>query len=293
MKLSLGPIQYFWPAQHVRDFYAEAAGWPVDIVYLGEVVCAKRRELRLNDWLDIADRLERAGKEVVLSTLTLLEAESELSALRQICDNGDFKVEANDMGAVHLINARPFVAGPHLNIYNVASLKVMVENGAVRWVMPMELSASALADMQAGRPAGLQTEVLAWGRMPLAFSARCFTARAHNLPKDQCQFRCLDYPEGMTLRTREDQALFTINGIQLQSGVPCNLLAEMDTLKELGVDVLRLSPQPAGMAEVVAAFDAARQGNPDVTSDRLSPESQAWCNGYWHGEAGMLRMGDV
>ncbi|HID50252.1 MAG TPA: U32 family peptidase [Chromatiales bacterium] len=291
MKLSLGPIPYFWPAQQVRDFYAEAAGWPVDIVYLGEVVCAKRRELRLQDWLEIADQLEQAGKEVVLSTLTLLEAASELSMLQRICDNGDFRVEANDMGAVRLIDARPFVAGPHLNIYNVASLKVMVENGAIRWVMPMELSARALADMQAGRPAGLQTEVLVYGRMPLAFSARCFTARAHNLPKDQCQFRCLDYPDGMTLRTREDQTLFTINGIQLQSGVPCNLLAEMTTLKELGVDVLRLSPQAAGMAGVVAAFDAARQGNPDVAGDHLFPASQAWCNGYWHGEAGMLQRG--
>ena len=44
--------------------------------------------------------------------------------------------------------------------------------------------------LQAQRPAGMETEVLAFGRLPLAVSARCFTARAHNLPKDQCDFRC-------------------------------------------------------------------------------------------------------
>ena len=160
MKLSLGPIQYYWPIDKVREFYTQAKDWPVDIVYLGEVVCSKRRELRLLDWLEIADMLEVAGKEVVLSTLALLEAESELINLQKICENGDFKVEANDMAAVHLINSRPFVAGPHLNLYNVSSLELMQENGAVRWVMPLELSANTLAELQAAGPQGWRRKSL-------------------------------------------------------------------------------------------------------------------------------------
>ena len=293
MKLSLGPIQYYWSIDKVREFYTQAKDWPVDIVYLGEVVCSKRRELRLLDWLEIADMLEVAGKEVVLSTLALLEAESELISLQKICENGDFKVEANDMAAVHLINSRPFVAGPHLNLYNVSSLELMQENGAVRWVMPLELSAKTLAELQAQRPAGLATEVFAYGHMPLSFSARCFTARAHNVPKDQCELRCIDYPQGMPLQTQEDQELFTINGIQLQSGLPSNLLGEIDGLRQLQVDVLRLSPQADGMQQIVTAFDAARKGEQNEAMTALMAADTEWCNGYWHGEAGMLNVNAV
>jgi len=293
MKLSLGPIQYYWPIETVQAFYSQARDWPVDIVYLGEVVCSKRRELRLLDWLEIADMLEMAGKEVVLSTLALMEAESELITLQKICENGDFKVEANDMAAVHLINSRPFVAGPHLNLYNASSLELMRENGAVRWVMPLELSARTLGELQSGRPDGLETEVFAYGHMPLSFSARCFTARAHNVPKDQCELRCIDYPHGMPLQTQEDQELFTINGIQLQSGLPSNLLGEIDSLRQLQVDVLRLSPQAEGMQQIVAAFDAARKGEQSEAITALMAADTEWCNGYWHGEAGMLNVNAV
>lgn len=293
MKLSLGPIQYYWPIEAVQAFYLQARDWPIDIVYLGEVVCSKRRELRLLDWLKIADMLEEAGKEVVLSTLALLEAESELITLQKICDNGDFKVEANDMAAVHLINSRPFVAGPHLNIYNVSSLELMQETGAVRWVMPLELSARTLGELQAQRPADMETEVFAYGHMPLAFSARCFTARAHNVPKDKCELRCIDYPAGMPLQTQEDQELFTINGIQVQSGLPANLLGEITTLQDLQVDVLRLSPQLEGMEQIVTAFDAARRGEQSDAINALLASKTEWCNGYWHGEAGMVNISAV
>jgi collagenase-like PrtC family protease len=222
-----------------------------------------------------------------------MEAESELITLQKICENGDFKVEANDMAAVHLINSRPFVAGPHLNLYNVSSLELMRENGAMRWIMPLELSAKTLGELQAQRPDGLATEVFAYGHMPLSFSARCFTARAHNVPKDQCELRCIDYPQGMPLQTQEDQELFTINGIQLQSGLPSNLLGEIDSLQQLQVDVLRLSPQAQGMQQIVTAFDAARKGEQSEAITALMAADTEWCNGYWHGEAGMLNVNAV
>ena len=81
MKLSLGPLQYFWPRERTLAFYREAAGWPVDVVYLGETVCSKRRELGTRDWIALAAELADAGKEVVLSSLALVEAESELNAV--------------------------------------------------------------------------------------------------------------------------------------------------------------------------------------------------------------------
>src|SRR4030066_1826913 len=104
MKLSLGPILYYWERERVLDFYAQAAGWPVDIVYLGEVVCSKRRARRPADWLGFAGSLALAGKEVVLSTLALIEAESELGALRRAVGNGRFTVEANDAAALNMLS---------------------------------------------------------------------------------------------------------------------------------------------------------------------------------------------
>lgn len=294
MKLSLGPIQYFWTRDQVFDFYERAAGAPVDIVYLGETVCSKRRALRLPDWLDIAARLTDAGKETVLSTLTLIEAESEVSYLRTITENGRYPVEANDMAAVNMLQGvAPFIVGPHVNVYNARALDLMARAGARRWVMPLELDRETLAALQSGRPAGLETEVFVFGRLLLSFSARCFTARAHNLAKDDCGFGCADYPEGMPLQTREGQSFLRLNGIQVQSGETCNLVSEVGELRTLGVEVLRLSPQPQGMFEIIEAFRRVMDGQlePSAAAAMLAPHQTAgFCDGYWHGAPGMQRV---
>ncbi len=291
MKLSLGPIPYFWTRETVREFYARTAASPVDIVYLGEVVCAKRRALRLRDWIALAEQLAAAGKEVVLSTLTLLEAESELAQLRRIAENGRFRVEANDWGAVNLLAGRArFVAGPHLNVYNAASLAVLAGSGACRWVPPLELSREALAALQATRPEGVETEVFAFGRLPLAFSARCFTARAHNRSKDDCAFRCADYPDGMLLKTQEDKPFLVLNGIQVQSAGTHSLLGHLQALAALGVEVLRVTPQSQGTFAVVELFRAVADGAITVADadSRLAPYMPTGrCDGYWLGQAGM------
>ncbi|MHB8668920.1 MAG: ubiquinone anaerobic biosynthesis protein UbiV [Burkholderiales bacterium] len=300
MKLSLGPIQYFWDRERVFDFYRRVAEAPVDIVYLGETVCSKRRALRLPDWLDIAGRLAAAGKEAVLSTLTLIEAESEAGYLRTIAENGRYAVEANDMAAVAMLEgAAPdsapggFVIGPHINVYNARALALMARAGARRWVMPLELDRDTLAALQFTRPAGLETEVFVFGRLPLSFSARCFTARAHNLPKDECGFRCADYPDGMPLRTREGRSFLNLNGIQVQSGETCNLVHEIGALRALAVDVLRLSPQADGMFEIIDAFRGVMDGRLESTAAAglLAPFLPSGaCDGYWHAGPGMDRV---
>ncbi|OOF00611.1 U32 family peptidase, partial [Salinivibrio sp. MA427] len=117
MKFSLGPILYFWPKKQVMDFYREAADSNVEHVYLGEIVCSKRRELKLDDYLEIAHMLREAGKKVTLSTMTLLEAPAELRELGKYCDNGEFEVEANDVSAISLLQEQGlnFTAGPAIN----------------------------------------------------------------------------------------------------------------------------------------------------------------------------------
>jgi len=294
-KLSLGPVLYYWPRKTLLEFYARIADSPVDIVYLGETVCAKRRALNQFEWLELAARLQAAGKVVVLSTLTLLEAASELGSLRRLCEARDILVEANDMAAVQVLAGRkPFVTGPAINIYNARTLSLLAALGLKRWVLPLELARNTLADLQVQRPAGVETEVFVYGRMPLAYSARCFTARAHNLPKDDCQFRCLDYPDGLLLSTREDAPFLVLNGIQTQSALTLNLIAELGDLAGLGVDVLRISPQSQQTEFIIETFHACLQGNLCVSEARAALDNcqpVGECDGYWHGQAGMNRCG--
>ncbi len=289
-RLALGPIPYYWSRDDLQAFYAQAAGWPVDIVYLGETVCSKRRSFNTDDWLETAEKLQAAGKEPVLSTLTLIEAESELKTLRRLCGNGRFAVEANDLGAVRLLMdaGLPFVTGPTLNIYNPGTLAVLARGGLQRWVLPVELSRDTLADMQKERPQGVQTEVLVYGRLPLALSARCFTARSRNLPKDDCQYCCLDYPDGRLVATQEDAPFVVLNGIQTLSATTCNLLGHLDELRDLQVDVLRIIPQPRGTEQVVEAFTTGLKQKsvaPQDSLNNLAP--QGFSDGYWRGEAGI------
>lgn len=294
-KLALGPVLYYWPKEKLLDFYERMSATPVDIVYLSETVCSKRHAMNTADWLDLAERMRAAGKEVVLATMALLEAESELKTLRRLCENGRFTVEANDMGAVRLLSERktPFVLGTGINVYSDRTLHFLAGLGAKRWVMPVELSRQTLASIQAGRPEGIETEVFVYGRMPLAYSARCFTARHHNLPKDDCQYRCLDYPEGLILSTREKQAFLALNGIQTQSAQTCNLLPALQELRELKVDVLRISPQPEGTEAVIAAFAACLRGEGDPVEEasRLNAALPLGaCDGYWYGQPGLQQM---
>jgi collagenase-like PrtC family protease len=282
MKISLGPNLFYWPRQVTLDFYTEVTHLPIDIVYLGETVCSRRHELRAEDWLDVATKLAEAGKEVVLASQALIESESDLKALRRLVDNDRFRVEANEMGAVRLLAERkiPFVAGMSLNVFNGHTLKLLADMGATRWVMPPESSRETLAGMLADKPDGMETEVFAHGRLPLAWSARCFTARRFNLQKDTCEFKCIEFPDGLMLKTRENDEFLVINGIQTMSSKTYNLLRELPALAATGVDIVRISPQATGLAAVVAAFHAAATGaQAELAGD--------FCNGFWHGKPGL------
>ncbi len=287
-RISLGPLLYYWQKTEMLNFYASVATSSVDIVYLGETVCSRRHEMRPADWLGLAQDLAAAGKEVVLSTQTLIESESDVIALRRLCAQNDFKIEANELGAVRLLaNRVPFVAGPFLNTYHADSARWLAGLGATRIVPPLEMSRDNLAALLAEKPAGLETEVLVWGRMPLAFSARCFTARHLRLNKDDCGFRCIDYPDGLVMNTRENEPFLVLNGIQTQSATCLDLTDQVAELHRLGVDVLRVNPHSQGTLDVVEALATARDGHTQPEAGRYAPPGAAPSNGYWRGEAGM------
>ena len=290
-KLSLGPILYYWSRDDVFHFYEAIAEAPVDIVYLGETVCSKRRLMRSDDWYQIAEMLQQKGKQAVISTLTLFEANSEISSLRKICKNDSYLIEANDMAAVQMMSGKkPFVTGPAVNIYNSRTLDVLARSGLKRWVLPVELSKDTLTEIHLNRPGGVETEVFVFGRLPLAYSARCFTARSHNLPKDDCQFRCLDYPDGLMMRTREDESFLVLNGIQTQSAKTQNLIRDIDDFINLGIDVLRISPQSKNTEQLIDVFDDCLHGKLTIEDAEEMLQKNIMtgeCDGYWHGEAGM------
>ena len=292
MQITLAPIPFYWPKAQVFDFYQQALHWPVDRICLGETICAKRRELRLDDWLVVAQMLQQQGKTPILSTLALVQSAADLKTLKAYCQNTEFELEVNDLAGVELCHqlGRPFSAGPFLNIYNSATLKRLYQDGLLRWNLPVELGKAALADLlEAIEQAALviKTELLVHGFLPLALSARCFTARATERPKDQCERICLDYPRGIRVTSSDQQTLFTINGLQTLSGHVFDLLSELDDIRHAGIDSIRISPSQPDMATVVHNYAVASRGQSLTAAQKTTARP---CNGFWFGKPGMIHV---
>jgi collagenase-like PrtC family protease len=303
--LSVGPLQYWWPRAAVLDFYADIADGPARTVVLGEVVCSRRNEFKTEDWIALARDLHQAGKEVVLATQALVMSEAELRTLRRIAEQDEFAVEAGDATALQVLArahaergaTRPaFVLGPHINIYSRTALVEHAVLGAGRWVAPLELALDAVArinpadDRVAGATGPIATEVFAFGRMPLAFSARCFTARHHRLSKDACDFRCRDDADGLLLES-DGQPFLVLNGIQTQSASLHCLLDDLPAVRSAGVASLRLSPCSRGFGRVLRLFEellaervTAAEARAEMTTLGLPG---ALVNGFARHRAGM------
>lgn len=301
--LTVGPVQYFWSRERLLNFYADIADAPADCVVLGEVVCARRRAMRPEDWLALGCELAQAGKQVVLATQVLVETEADLRLIDRTVESAEkhgLTIEAGDASTLARAAGRvPLVLGPHINVYNRRALVEHLDLDITRWVPPLELSLEAIARIHAAplptrspEAAPVETEVWAFGRMPLSFSARCFTARHRGVPKDRCGFPCAQDADGLEVSSTEGERLLVINGTQTQSaGVHC-LLDDASALFDAGVHRLRLSPQSAGFRQVLEDFHHVfNEGAPaqDLARAWLAlGVPQPLVGGYARGAPGMI-----
>lgn len=305
--LTIGPLQYWWPRNTVIQAYAKLAEGPAEIFTLGEVTCSRRNDFTLSDWLALARDLVDAGKRVRLATLPLLMSEAELRQLRRLAEQGEFAVEAGDAAALRLLAQQdqrpPFTLGPHLNIYSRAALAEHADLGADTWVAPLELALDAVGrinppDARVQGSAGeIKTEVFGFGRLPLAFSARCFTARHHRLSKDACEFRCREDADGLLLSTTEGQPFLVLNGISTQSAAVHCLISDVDALHAAGVDRVRLSPCSQDFPRVVELFDAVLNAHHPAAEAlaelRTLQLPGSLVDGFAHRKAGMQRVEEL
>jgi O2-independent ubiquinone biosynthesis protein UbiV len=291
MKISVAAVPYFWSKEDYQNFYHKLAQSKVDIVYLGETICSKRRSMKLEDWLEVAEMLTEAGKEVVLSTLTLLEADSELKSLTKIAEQKAYLIEANDTAAIQVASRseNSFVTGSPINLYNNRSLTLYKNLGMKRWNVPVELGKEDLLPMISfAKELEVEIEYQVFGRMQLASSARCFTARHHQLAKDDCQFKCLEDEQGILVKTQEGDSFAQINGIQTQSAKLTSLLSQWKELESAGVDILRIVPvSAADTLKVVNELCQMVCSNSSTFDHMPFNDCYEFCNGYWYQIEGM------
>ncbi|WP_158678270.1 U32 family peptidase [Pseudoalteromonas sp. T1lg23B] len=282
LKTSVGPMLFLWEKPLMDAFYERVALSDADIVYLGENVCGKRRLSNHEDYLRWAQRLARCDKQVVLSTLALLESPQQIRELERMCNNDSMLFEANDVATIQVLSElhRPFIIGPAINVYNGYTLAKFAKLGAKRWVMPVELSKDWLFALKKEYDSlcdlPMEYEVFSYGYLPLAYSARCFTARHHNLAKDQCNLICQTHPQGLQVSSQDGKELFTLNGIQTMSGQVYNLCEEITELGKLA-DIARISVHQFEDLDWVDHFKGHHK--------TLRPTTHI--NGFWHRIAGM------
>jgi len=289
-KLTLGPLFYHWPAERMRDFYFRIADEaPIDCVYLGEVVCSKREPFFEPYRAEVIERLQKAGKQVVLSSLALLTLPRELQSLQESAAQ-DLMIEANDVAAVQALKGKSFVVGPFVNMLNEGAFDYMVAQGAKRVVFASEMNGKALA-LMAERAPDVEKEVQVFGRQPLAVSMRCYHARANGRDKDHCRFACGDDPDGLPAQTIVGQPILTVNGTQTLSHGYAVLLEEAKQMEAQGITHFRLAPQDMDMLRVSVLYRAFLDGRIEGDSVRNElnnlKEDLIPLNGFYHGLEGL------
>lgn len=290
--LTLGPILFHWPAEKKRDFYFKIADEsPINTVYLGEVICSKRSPFFEDHYADVSERLLRAGKKVVFSSLSEVMIARERKMTAGLCEMNDFEIEANDASALYHLRGKSHRIGQYFNTYNEETLSYLAQHGATHITIPAELPASAIAILcKAAYAHNVCLEAQVYGRVGLALSARCYHARSHGRVKDNCQFVCEQDQNGLSLKTVDGKNFLCINGVQTLSHTCLNLVHEIGDMKNMGIKAFRISPHDCDMLTVIECFSAvlnnkisAEDADKKISESGLNAPS---ANGFYHGHEG-------
>lgn len=262
MELTVGPNQFFWPADSWSTFYTSLADAPVERVVLGELVCSKRLPFYQDRIPEALALLSEAGKEAVLTSLALVTLKRERKLTADLAAMG-VTVEINDLTALaHLPKGMGFHVGPLVNVYNEGTLAWLASLGATRVCLPPELPLASVRTLtRAGKELGVAIEVWGHGRLPLAISGRCYHARLHKRTKDNCQFACEDDPDGLEVKTLDDQPFMAMNGVQTLSHSYACADYQIEALAEAGVSALRLSPHSKGFTRLCQFYRNRLKGS--------------------------------
>lgn len=288
-RLTLGPLFFNWSSEKRRDFYFRIAEeTDIDSVCLGEVVCSKREPFFEEELPVVAERLKKAGKEVVLSTLALVTSEREMKAIERHVNEG-YLIEANDVACLQALNGKEHIIGPFINVFNESARDFAIRNKAVRIVLPVEIPAASIEILAHRSKADI--EVLVFGRQPLAVAMRCYHARANGLNKDSCRFVCGQDPDGLIVDTMDGQKILALNGTQTLSSGYGVLLEDLHDLQRVGVTHFRLSPQDVDMVQIAALYRSVldKKETPEAALEKVKGVigGVPIINGFYHGREGL------
>ena len=296
MELTIGPIAFFWTAEQVRDFYRMIAAGPAPRVVIGEWVCSKRLPFWQHEIPDAVETLTAAGKEVALSSLTLVTLKRERRQTEELFATG-IPVEIADLTALkYLPEGTAFWVGPTINVYNEGTLEWLAGKGARRICLPPELPLASVAKLaRAGQQAGVAVEVWGHGRAPLAISGRCYHARLHDRAKDSCLFVCGEDPDGRDVRTLDGQDFLTVNGVQTLGHAHMTVARQIGDLAQAGISAIRLSPQIGDFGALIATYDALARaqigGAEGLAQLRGLMPGAAMADGFLAGTPGVAMLG--
>ena len=296
-QLILGPVLFNWAPDIWRDFHFRMADESdVDEICVGEIVCSKRAPFLAEHLEAVCARVIAAGKRLTLSAPILPTLARERATVGDLIElagafDGAAVVEANDMGAVNALMkaGRRFRVGPFVNVYNEATLQWLAARGAESVCLNAELPLTAMKALGAAA-GGSALEAQVFGRLPLAISARCYHARAHNLHKDGCRYVCGEDSNGMDVATLDGAPFLAVNGTQTMSHAWADLSAELPALKAAGISRFRLSPQDCDMVAVAKAYRGTLDGTAPLSSAAdaalTAAAGKPLANGFAHGCVG-------